>query len=109
MPLNVKKLLYLYRKELEAVSDGHMKRIILYGSYARGDFKPDSDVDVMILLDLADSELRSYEKKICDITYDFNMEHETDIMPVVQNFDHFNYWKNAYMFYHNIETEEVAI
>lgn len=75
----------------EAVSNGHMEQMILYGSYARGDFKPDSDIDVMILLDLDDSALRSCEKKICDVTYDFN------------------YWKKAYMFYHNIETEGVAI
>lgn len=109
MPSNIEQLLHLYRKQLESVLNGHMKRMILYGSYARGDFKRDSDIDVMILLDLDDSALRSYEKKICDITYDFNFEYGTDIMPVVQNIGHFNYWKNAYMFYHNVDTEGIAI
>lgn len=109
MPLNIEGLLHLYHEQLEAVSNGHMKRMILYGSYARGDFKPDSDIDVMILLDLDDSALRSCEKKICDVTYDFNLEHGTDIMPVVQNLGRFNYWKKAYLFYHNVETEGVTI
>ena len=27
-------------------------KIILYGSYARGDFRTDSDIDIMILLDI---------------------------------------------------------
>lgn len=109
MPAAIEKILYLYREQLENVSEGHIKRLILYGSYARGDFNPDSDIDVMILVDLDDSDLRSCEKKICDATYDFNMEHETEIMPVVQNVSHFDRWKNVYMFYHNVEKEGVAI
>ena len=32
----------------------NIHKIILYGSYARGDFRPDSDVDIMILLDMSD-------------------------------------------------------
>ena len=33
--------------------------ILLYGSYARGDFRPDSDIDIMILVDLSDDEICS--------------------------------------------------
>ncbi|MDO5346891.1 MAG: nucleotidyltransferase domain-containing protein [Lachnospiraceae bacterium] len=109
MPSNIEQLLHLYRKRLDPVLKGHMKRMILYGSYARGDFKQDSDIDVMILLDLDGSALHSCEKKICDVTYDFNSEYGIDIMPVVQNISHFNYWKKAYMFYHNVDTEGIEI
>lgn len=28
--------------------------MILYGSYARGDYTEDSDIDIMVLLDLSD-------------------------------------------------------
>lgn len=63
MPLNIEQPLHLYRKQLEPVLNGHMKRMILYGSYARGDFKRDSDIDVMILLDLDGPALLSCEKK----------------------------------------------
>ena len=99
MPQQLENLLKIYREELEKVTDDRVKKVILYGSYARGDFRPDSDVDVMVLV----------ERKICDITYDFNNEHETDIMPVVQSKDHFDYWKNADMFYRNVEKEGVVI
>ena len=69
------------------------KKVILYGSYARGDFRPDSDIDVMILVDTDRAGVSPLEKKICDVTYDFNDEHGTDIMPVVQSNTHFDYWK----------------
>ena len=32
------------------------KKIILYGSYARGDYNKNSDIDIMILTDLNDDE-----------------------------------------------------
>ena len=80
MSIQIEQLLHLYRKQLEAVTDGHIKQMILYGSYARGDYNHNSDVDVMILLDLKDSELRFYENKICDVTYDFNREHNTEVV-----------------------------
>jgi len=63
----------------------------------------------MILVDLEESLMKTYEDKIYDTTYDFNNEHRTVIMPVVQNINYFNYWKNAYLFYKNIEEEGVAI
>ena len=109
MPQKLEKLLKVYREELEKVTDDKIKKVILYGSYARGDFQPDSDVDVMILVDTSLDGVSSLERKICDVTYDFNSEHETNIMPVVQSKEHFDYWKNADMFYRNVEKEGVVI
>ena len=83
MPQQLENLLKICREELEKVTDDRVKKVILYVS--------------------------PLERKICDITYDFNNEHETDIMPVVQSKDHFDYWKNADMFYRNVEKEGVVI
>lgn len=38
-------------------------RVMLYGSYARGDFDEESDVDIMILLDCNESDIRRYRKQ----------------------------------------------
>lgn len=109
MPKQVMELLKKYREEIESVSDYHIKKVILFGSYARGDFKRDSDIDIMVLVDLDESHMKPYEDLIYDKTYDFNCKYDTDIMPVVQNINHFDYWKEAYMFYKNVDKEGVTI
>ena len=86
-----------------------LKSVIVYGSYARGDYNEHSDIDVMILVDTDRAGVSPLEKKICDVTYDFNDEHGTDIMPVVQSNAHFDYWKKADMFYRNVEKDGVVI
>lgn len=107
MPEQIENLLQLYKEELRTVPGHHIKKVILYGSYARGDFKKESDIDIMILVDTKD--FKECEDEIFDLTYDFNQQYHTDIMPIVQNIEHFNYWKNAYMFYRNINREGVDI
>lgn len=37
-----------------------MKVVLLYGSYARGDYNEKSDVDIMILVDMPDSVINQF-------------------------------------------------
>ena len=37
----------------------------------RGDYREDSDVDIMILLDMSDIDLKEYSKQLSYMTYDF--------------------------------------
>jgi predicted nucleotidyltransferase len=111
MQENALQLLRKYRRAIESVSDKHIKKVILFGSYARGDFRDDSDIDVMILVDFDENSVQAklYEDKIYDVTYDFNWENGTEIMPIVKNIQQFDYWKKSYLFYRNVETEGVVI
>ena len=45
---SVKNLLSEYVVDLQNIYGNHLQSVILYGSYARGDFTAESDVDIMI-------------------------------------------------------------
>ena len=75
----------------------------------RGDFRPDSDVDIMILVDMSDLELKAYAQQLSYMTYDFNMDYDTDIKPIAKSEAHFNKWIVNYPFYSNIHKEGVVL
>ena len=109
MSIPLQTLLKSYIEELSKIYDKKKKKVILYGSYARGDFNAESDIDIMILLDLTDMEIKNYRHQLSGLTYDFNMEHEIDIKPIAKNQEHFQKWLGIYPFYSNINSEGVEL
>ena len=73
MPKNVNKEIQEFIKQVKELLGIRLKRIILYGSYARGDYNKQSDVDIMILTDLSFEEIEEYRDKISDIAYDIEL------------------------------------
>ena len=59
MPKAMYNLIVQYIEEIKKIYGSHVRQIILYGSYARGDFRPDSDIDIMILVDMSVIVLKS--------------------------------------------------
>lgn len=109
MPSLVQTLLEKYIKELVKIYGKHLKKVILYGSYARGDFTSDSDIDIMILLDLSDIDIKGFRHCLSEVTYNFNMEYDIDIKPIAKNEEHFRKWISVYPFYSNVEREGVNL
>ena len=70
MPKNVDNQIQRFVKAVQELLGKKLKKIILYGSYARGDFNKSSDVDIMILADLSFEEIENYRDQISDIAYD---------------------------------------
>jgi predicted nucleotidyltransferase len=56
--------------------------LILYGSYARGDYKDNSDIDLLVLLD-KDKVSRIDEKRIKYPLYEIEFDMGTIISPLV--------------------------
>lgn len=109
MPQVVQGLIEQYVSEIKKIYGSHLRQVILYGSYARGDFKSDSDVDIMILLDMSDMELKAYSRQLSYLTYDFNMDNDLDIKPIAKSEEHFKKWVLNYPFYANIQKEGVVL
>ncbi len=50
MPEHIQKLLKELKQGLIRIYGNQLKAVYLYGSYARGDARPDSDIDVLMVL-----------------------------------------------------------
>lgn len=48
----------------KSVFGNNLQSMILYGSYARGDYSEDSDIDIMIIADVNREDLFKYKKPI---------------------------------------------
>ena len=102
-------LLERYKEAVSQILGERLKRIILYGSYARGDFKQDSDMDIMILADIQPEEISNLADRIYDITYDFEVKYEMEINPSIQSIQVYEQWKGVYPIFMNIEKDGVAV
>ena len=109
MSKTMENLIEQYVEAVKKIYGSHIRQIILYGSYAREDFRPDSDVDIMILLDMSDLELKAYAQQLSYMTYDFNMDNDLDIKPIAKSETHFKKWIVNYPFYSNVHKEGVVL
>ena len=88
MPQMIHTLLTQYLSEVQKIYGAHLKSVILYGSYARGDYTPDSDVDIMLLVDLVAEEADVYSDALSELGYEYNVNYNIWVMPVVKNLQH---------------------
>lgn len=109
MPAVTRDILIDFSEEVRKILGKSLRKIILYGSYARGDYTENSDIDLMILTTLTDKEIERIEEKIYDLAFDFLMDYGVDISVVIKNEARFNYWLGALPFYNNVQREGVVL
>lgn len=91
----VRNLLLQYVKQVHEIYGNELKTVILYGSYARGDYNSTSDVDIMILVDTTEEIIKKKGRILSNLTFDFNLDYDMMIMPIVKDINHFQYWLQA--------------
>ena len=109
MDQNLKKILELLAQSLEKIYGDKLKAVILYGSVARGTATPESDVDLMVLIDTDENGLKQYENQLCDVSSDYALEYLKVFSIIDVSYEEFNQWKNVLPFYKNVDTEGVVI
>lgn len=109
MPDKIDKIIQQFMLEVSKLLGNRLKKVILYGSYARGDYDKNSDIDIMILTDLNDKEIIEYRMKVRDLACDIELENDIMISPLIRNVDKYNQRVNVIPFYMNVQKEGVVI
>ncbi|WP_169717731.1 hypothetical protein SPSIL_053950 [Sporomusa silvacetica DSM 10669] len=93
--------------EMQAMFGQALRQVILFGSYARGEQEEYSDMDVMVLVDLTDEEIKKYDDKFVDIMCSLSMRY--GVLPTIigKDYEHFNHWMPYLPFYRNVKNEGI--
>ena len=86
-----------------------LRDVILYGSYARGDFEEWSDVDIMIIADADDFVCNKLKNIVRDDLWDLNNRMNLLLSITTAPRERFDRMKNHYPFYTNISKEGVKL
>ncbi|MDD2799068.1 MAG: nucleotidyltransferase domain-containing protein [Bacteroidales bacterium] len=102
-----RKILLAKIKEIVLATEP-LATVVLYGSFARGNQRKESDVDVLILLD---KEALTYEdeRHISDPLYDLEFDTGKVISPIIFTRKEWEGRHKITPFYQNIEREGVLL
>jgi len=79
----------------------------LFGSYARGDQNEESDIDIMVILDVGVAEVRRFRHDICRIAAMLELKYNVTISPVLYGQEEYDSRK-TFGFCKNVEMEGVS-
>ena len=85
-----------------------LRKVILFGSYARGENGSYSDIDLLILADGSTETInKNYFWKVIDNISETNLEHDVLISPIIESAESYEKSKGVNPLYINIEREGV--
>lgn len=109
MPNNIRSELQEFVSAMKAIFRDELKQVVVYGSYARGDYNAQSDVDVMLLVGLPDDEIKKLENQVYDCAFGLELKYGISISPIIKNLEFFEYWSDTLPFYKNVKREGVEV
>jgi predicted nucleotidyltransferase len=86
-----------------------LEKVILYGSYARGDFDEYSDIDLFILADIPQKDCCEAGLNIREFIWEFELENGVIISPHVSGSATFYKYLDALPFYMNVAKEGIEL
>lgn len=83
--------------------------IYLYGSYARGDYTAESDIDLAAVVKGNREKLQGSLKRVWEISSDVELEYGVIVSPTVIPYSEFESYKYVLPYYRNIVREGVKL
>jgi predicted nucleotidyltransferase len=79
----------------------------LYGSYARGDYTNESDIDILLLVSAERNDIALKRPLLAAVTSDLSLKHNITVSVTVKPINHFIQFLSVLPFYQNILKEGI--
>ena len=109
MPEKIHDIVYKFALQIRSIYGDSLKKVVVYGSYARGDFNNLSDIDIFILVDSEKEDLNKVLDLILDKLYELDLKYDVTINPLIENTKIYNKYKDSSLLFENIEKEGVIL
>ncbi len=96
-------------REAAKLLGNKLDAVILFGSYARGDYDKESDVDIMVRIKCAREDLNAYMYTFCDIASELSLNYDITVSIIVYDTPTFSKFKTAMPFLQNVEREGIRV
>ena len=107
--LKLKQITSEVTQGAQSIFGDKLRKVILYGSYARGDYNDESDVDIMVLADFIEVEKSAFQRAIDKIANNVSLENDITVSILLRDM-HFFYDRTSLSpFYRNVLTEGVEV
>lgn len=80
---------------------------ILYGSYARGDFTAESDIDILLTADLTQEQIASQRRAVSGVASTLSLDHDITVSVHVVPLAQFRRYADFLPFYQNVLKEGI--
>lgn len=95
----------LISQSYRSVYGDNIVAIYLYGSYARGNYTEESDIDIAAIVRGNRIDLQEKLKQIWDISSDIGLENDVVVSPTVIPYAEYEAYKDILPYYMNIQKE----
>ncbi len=105
----IREVVERFAEEAKKIYGVRLQSIILYGSCACGDFEKDSDIDILVLLEVSQESINEERNKIMDVTDKLDLDYDVVLALVFQNYALYQKYIPVSSFCQNVEKEGVKI